>query len=240
MTSIKTLQTGFPGKAANALLYLSSITYVRHDGLSIICDVGPISIRKNLIKTLRQENIDPASIDYVFITHLHHDHAANIDLFPNATVIMSEREWEYANDSGDQAIQKAYLPLFRDMPKLFVREDGQEIIPGIRAWLVPGHTPGSMCCSFCLDGETCVIAGDAVKNRRELETGDVALSVDRVQSRMSISKIKAIGGLIIPGHDCMLKVEDGAIVPMAKNELVLVFPEGMTVNGCNPLILHVD
>lgn len=240
MTTVKVLQKGFPGKTTIALLYLSSITYIEHDGLKIICDVGPISIRKNLIKTMAEQNIDPGEIDYVFISHLHHDHAANIDLFKNATVVLSKTEWEYAHKGSDQAIQMAYLPQYEKAEKLFVTENGQTVVPGIKAWLVPGHTPGSICFSLNVNGECWVIAGDAVKNRVELETGEVALTLDPIRSKESIGFIKNLADVVVPGHDCLLGISGGKAVALEENELTLVFPEGMTVNGSNPLIIKVD
>ncbi|GAI85193.1 unnamed protein product, partial [marine sediment metagenome] len=42
---------------------------------------------------IKKANIDPNKVDFVFISHLHHDHASNIHLFPNAKIVISKRGW---------------------------------------------------------------------------------------------------------------------------------------------------
>ncbi len=240
MSSIQVLQKGFPGKADIALLYMSSISFVEHEGKKLLCDLGPISIRKNLIKVMKEKKIDPASIDLILLSHLHHDHAANIDLFPKARVVLSEEEWRYAREGNDQAIQKAYLPLYEEREKVFVTQDGQEILPGLRAWMVPGHTPGSLCFSLTVDGKRWILAGDAVKNRGELRSGEVALTLDPERSRESIARIRSMADIVVPGHDALLYVQGDTVMPAEENVLTLLLPEGMTVNGGNPFVLRVD
>ena len=39
---------------------------------------------------------DPASIRDVVITHLHYDHAGNLNLFPNARFHLQDREMQFA------------------------------------------------------------------------------------------------------------------------------------------------
>ena len=52
-----------------------------------------------ILDALKENNIDPDSIDTVILSHLHFDHAAGITLLPNAKVIVQKQEWEDANNN---------------------------------------------------------------------------------------------------------------------------------------------
>ena len=82
--------------------------------------------------------------------------------FPNATVYLAQAEWDFwmSSPQGDrrdrtlEGFRKHVLPL-RDRIQLV--RDGQEFLPGVQAWLTPGHTPGHMAYLFtggwCLTGD---------------------------------------------------------------------------------------
>ena len=127
---------------------------------------GPDSGR--LLDSLMEAGVDAASIDALVLTHAHSDHCwgtmkdDGTPNYPNATVYLSREElafWE-SNPPGErrqrsiEGVRKHLLPLrerFR-----FIR-DGEEFLPGVQAWLTPGHTPGHMAFLFgggwCLSGD---------------------------------------------------------------------------------------
>jgi len=127
---------------------------------------GPDSGR--LLDSLAEAGVDAASIDALVLTHAHSDHCwgtmkdDGTPNYPNATVYLSHEElafWE-SNPPGERrqrsiaGVRKHLLPLrerFR-----FIR-DGEEFLPGVQAWLTPGHTPGHM--AFLFDGGWC-LSGD--------------------------------------------------------------------------------
>src|SRR3954469_3779497 len=45
---------------------------------------------------LRARGFDPSSVKYVVMTHMHVDHASGVSEFPDATFIVSKREWHAA------------------------------------------------------------------------------------------------------------------------------------------------
>ena len=45
---------------------------------------------------LRDRGLDPKSVKTVVMTHLHVDHASGVAQFPDATFVVTQREWESA------------------------------------------------------------------------------------------------------------------------------------------------
>src|SRR4051812_38101711 len=55
---------------------------------------------------LRDAGVDPSGVEIVVMTHLHVDHTSGMRLLPNATVVLSAREWAAA--TGPAALRKGY------------------------------------------------------------------------------------------------------------------------------------
>jgi len=127
-------------------------------------------------EALRALSISPADIGTILLTHLHLDHAAGLTneagtpLYPNAEIVVAQREIDYWLDEGtasraaaDQKMwfdgaRKAMAP-YRDRTRTF--EDG-DVLPGISAVPLPGHTPGHT--GYRLDGgsRSLLVWGDIV------------------------------------------------------------------------------
>ena len=58
-------------------------------------------------------------------THLHFDHAVNVDMYPNATFVCSRAEWEYANNEilRDKFIELPALPVLENGRLVLVEDD---------------------------------------------------------------------------------------------------------------------
>jgi len=90
----------------------------------------------------------PEQIDYVVLTHLHFDHGANLDLFPDACVVVQRDELTHAVDPvPTQRLfffkeSLAHLLTRKRPGKLRVVEGDFELVPGVQVLKVPGHTPG--------------------------------------------------------------------------------------------------
>jgi glyoxylase-like metal-dependent hydrolase (beta-lactamase superfamily II) len=96
-----------------------------------------------LIGSLAEAGVQPADVTDVFITHSHGDHvgglrgADGMSAFPRATIHMSSREWSWMQGQSQSApIVKAISA----QVKLF--EPGTELVPGVKAMALYGHTPG--------------------------------------------------------------------------------------------------
>lgn len=127
-------------------------------------------------EALRSLSISPADIGTILLTHLHLDHAAGLTndagmpLYPNAEIVVAKRETDYWLDEGtasraaaDQRMwfdgaRKAMAP-YRNRTRTF---EGGEVLPGITAVSLPGHTPGHT--GYRLDGgsRSLLVWGDIV------------------------------------------------------------------------------
>ncbi|MGI5963946.1 MAG: N-acyl homoserine lactonase family protein [Lawsonibacter sp.] len=234
---------GFSGKLQEGYLGWGTWALVEDESHKMMLDTGYVGLRKDYDQILAKAGVRPEEITHVLLTHLHFDHACNVDQYPNATFVVSRAEWEYANNPGcpDKFIERSALPFLLSHNTRLV-EDGEEVVPGVTAMLTPGHTPG--CCSYVLnqeDGQRWVLAGDAAKNRGELRTRQVQMSLDPQASAHSLERIVAVAQRVLPGHDGWVRVENGQVVAEGGNDKTLVFGQGVTVNcGNAKLTLTMD
>lgn len=100
-----------------------------------------------LMQGLEAEGVSPSDIDYVVLTHLHFDHAQNLDLFPDACVVVQRDELFHAIDPTPT--QRIYYfretlteLIARKRPKQLRLVDGDaQFLPGLLLLKTPGHTP---------------------------------------------------------------------------------------------------
>lgn len=92
--------------------------------------------------SLAKAGYKPDAIDEILITHSHPDHVGGLVIdgklaFPNATIRMSEAEWNYAKTNPKLA---DIIKVITDHVKTF--KPGDKVLPGITAVALKGHTPG--------------------------------------------------------------------------------------------------
>lgn len=125
-----------------------------------IKEAGPQAVCAELSK----HGVKPEEIDTVILTHLHFDHTANLDLFPQAVFIVQESEVKYAQNP--LPIQKGdYFPGISELINKYqvVTVDGSGwIAPGVAVIHAPGHTPGFQVVAVETADGKYIIAGDLV------------------------------------------------------------------------------
>lgn len=184
-------------------LGLANLTLVRTSEGPLLFDVGHHVNRQGLLRALTARGITPSELRFVFLSHLHFDHSVNIDLFPNAKVFVSRREWDYA---GEPHQDDPFMPaMIRDQLErhdLELLEDEPELFAGVKCLALPGHTPGSY--GLLLEHESkgpVVLAGDAIKYAKEIMARRCDLAFDTLATgTASIERVLGLAERIVPGH----------------------------------------
>jgi glyoxylase-like metal-dependent hydrolase (beta-lactamase superfamily II) len=126
--------------------------------------------------------VSPGDVDVLAFTHLHFDHAGwaftrGARTFPNARYTLAAREWAaYAGGVDDEAVatSQPVIDEFRsDDHEFELFNDGDEIVPGVRALVTPGHTPGHTAYEITSQGGRRLIAfGDAFHSQSQVAHPD--------------------------------------------------------------------
>jgi N-acyl homoserine lactone hydrolase len=216
MYRIDVLVQGFPGKAVcHGGLGWSTIALLRSDRHTILVDVGAFGIRGPLEAQLKAAGVSPRDVTDVVLTHAHYDHSINYVLFDRATVWIGakEMEWAAAQPPGFDPLPELYVQALAADPRVKRIREGDEFLPGITAFDAPGHTPGSLVFHLTSNDVPVIFTGDAAKNRAELLSLKVDMSLDEAASTHSIEKIWAMwrkvpGTIVIPGHDLSMRLDE--------------------------------
>ncbi len=123
---------------------------------------------------LAEAGVEPGDIRWVINTHLHFDHAGGNTVrqggevrlaFPNATYVVQKGELEYARNTNERT-QASYLPPnfepIADAGRWRLIEDDEQILPGIRARVVPGHVPYLQAIVIESGDDTAVFVADLI------------------------------------------------------------------------------
>ena len=163
--------------------------------------------------------VKPNEVTDIIISHAHLDHIGAIDLFPNATIWMQRKEYEYYTGLAWQTEGKTGGLFWSDVVTLvqkntegkvkFIDGDDVEILPGIHGYIGGRHTYSSQ--YFKVDGSPAyVFACDDVPFYRLLEEGKggtIFEPTDAESSKKSVERmISLAGGIekVIPGHDVLI------------------------------------
>jgi glyoxylase-like metal-dependent hydrolase (beta-lactamase superfamily II) len=206
---------GFPGRSSRGFLGWSSAYLVRGGGLVLLFDTGGPGDREGLLAGLFAHGVRPEEVGVVVLSHLHYDHAAGADLFPQARVLAHPLELRHAPQD----------PLaWTRLPSLTPVEEG-ELAPGLRLWHLAGHTPGLL--GLEVEGVG-LLASDALKSRFDLEGPPAPPCWDEKEAVRSRERVKAYP-LVFPGHDVPLRKGEGGFIPLGQAEGEVVLPTGARV-----------
>ncbi len=194
------------------------------NGRNILVDAGMTDtsmtgndnfVRPDLV--LQRINVYPSDITDVIITHPHNDHIGGIDLFPDATVWIQKKDYEYFVGGAWQ--ENGYARGFQknDVRNLveinlagrlrLVDGDNIEIIPGIKVFTGSKHTFENQYLLVNSNSATnrILVASDAIWFYYNLDNLlPATLCMDPVAYVDAMRRMKTLvtdQDLVIPGHD---------------------------------------
>jgi hypothetical protein len=181
-----------------------------------------------IVEGLAEQDLEPDDIDYVIITHLHHDHCSNNRLFSEAEFFVQRAELEAAKNPIPPNKSLYYdddIASLEDVD-LTVIDGGYRLRDGLEMILTPGHTKGMQSLIVqTADGPVGLISdlaycqhniypqiesfvdgrGRVIEPTRQPDLDYIApgIHVDVEDCYVSIDRIKerVDGGLLIAGHD---------------------------------------
>ncbi|MBT2679289.1 N-acyl homoserine lactonase family protein [Bacillus sp. ISL-35] len=191
-------------------------------------------------QVLKKVNLTPNDIDIVILSHLHFDHAGNIDQFPKAQFYVQKeeldgwmsslslpdkvREWvwqatdlDHINDLLDVAAENRLT---------LIEEDNFEVAEGVKAYKAKGHTFGTQAITVETRNGTYVLTQDVAYTYENVtDYKPMGLGLDNIEQLMSIHKVNKLVGenvdFIIPGHD-MAVFDKYQTEQVGKNRIVTV------------------
>jgi glyoxylase-like metal-dependent hydrolase (beta-lactamase superfamily II) len=180
-----------------------------------------MSARDAVPDQLRARGLDPKDVKVVVMTHLHFDHASGVVQFPDATFIVTAREWASATD-GPQ-LRRGYVQRQFDhgFDWRLVDFDGPDVSSyagfgrsldlfgdgSVRLLYTPGHTLGHMSLALRLRNGEFLIAADAIYTMRTLRESVMPYGAqDEHEFRRSLRELQRYAeqtpdAVIVPGHD---------------------------------------
>ncbi|RIY00251.1 MBL fold metallo-hydrolase [Aureimonas flava] len=232
MTRFDPLLVGFPGRTSRGYLGWSSVILLSSEGRHALFDTGGPGDRPGLLAALAERNLTPAQIDRVILSHLHFDHVANVECFPDAEVVVHADEIAYfeREKHRDPAVPRYLVEGLLAHARLRVVEGEFEPLPGVTFFPTPGHTGGHASLRMVQDGVRVVLAQDALKHRGDAVSGRAPGSFNEAASARSIARILELADIVLPGHDAPLTIRDGRVVEAgALAETVTVNLDGRAI-----------
>lgn len=133
-----------------------------------------------LLPALRDIGVAPTDITTVLLTHLHPDHTGGLVTadgtlaFAKARYVVGREEWEFWSrgpDLRETLLDDGFRALAQQSPQQVITalhdrvrlvESGDEVVPGVRVHLAPGHTPGQLVVELSSNGERLLHLADVV------------------------------------------------------------------------------
>jgi N-acyl homoserine lactone hydrolase len=249
----QTIQTLLVGNGINFQqgdLALSGVFLVRStdragDEVRTIIDSGHVGMRRNILEALAKLGLTVEDIDQVALTHLHWDHVQNVDLFPNAEIVLSAAEFDSVKGAGARdLVTPAWTRYLLADARVRVVQPGDELSHGVEVLDASGHTAGSIAFALEMGGETHVVTGDALP---WAEVGRLQQSAlvfwNLEESQATIGRLVSRADIIYPGHDRPFRLRDGRVEYQMPYELTLFGATPDThglVFGTPPILKTID
>jgi glyoxylase-like metal-dependent hydrolase (beta-lactamase superfamily II) len=198
---------------ASITLPVHAFLLQRPDKAPVLIDTGEGGADGGgVARALERIGVARGDIETVVFTHLHGDHRGGYLAggYGTARVCLSQAEAAYWSGQDHPANQVLAVAGGRAQ----TLHDGDEVVPGMRVWALPGHTPGHI--GLVIDDQIAVV-GDLL-HRADLQLADPDLAtlydVDPVLAtltrRAALAEISTRAMVLCGGHIRMPGQEDNA------------------------------
>lgn len=164
---------------------------------------------------MEQLGVRRDTVSRIVLTHLHWDHTGNLHLFPDAQLLVQERELAFwGSPMGERFQFVAHVEPTEIEYVLRADEAGRvqrlqgdaELAPGLHARLVGGHSPGQMILVVETESGPVVLASDAIHFYEELERDwPCSIVVDVAETYAGYELLRALAAdgraRLLAGHD---------------------------------------
>lgn len=163
---------------------------------------------------LARFGVPPASIGDVIVTHLHYDHAGNLDRFPNARFHLQDREMAFATGRcmchgllrHPFSIEDVTLMVRHVYGERVTFHDGDGLIaPGVTVHRVGGHSDGLQVVRVETGRGPVVLASDAAHfygNMQRKNPFPIVYNIgDMMEGWKAVERLAGNLDRVVPGHD---------------------------------------
>ncbi|EZP39298.1 MBL fold metallo-hydrolase [Janthinobacterium lividum] len=195
---------------------------VRGRGRTILIDAGAGGFKHwggKLKVNLALAGVQASDIDTILLTHAHPDHVGGLldasgeAAFPDAQLVVHQHEVAFWEDDGnlsrasDRArgnflFARKVFEKYREKLRLFT---GNEVLPGISAMPLPGHTAGHSGYRIESGGRSLLIWGDIVHFPQiQIARPDVSIAFDQdpllsAETRSTLLDVVSADNILIAG-----------------------------------------
>lgn len=163
---------------------------------------------------LRLVGIEASDVRDVIITHMHYDHAGNLELFPNARFHLQDEEMSYVTGRAmtHRVLRASYrvndvLGMVRLVygDRVVFHSGDEEIAPGVSVHHISGHTRGLQSVRVHTERGWVVLASDATHYYENIEKNQPFAVLENMYLMLEgFRKLRSLapsGAHIVPGHD---------------------------------------
>lgn len=97
MVTLDLLFQGLPLRTLDyGPLAFASIPLLRAGGKNVVVDTGGPGMHRPLLERLAERGVAPTDVHVLILSHSHWDHCLGAPLFPNAEIVIAQKELEWA------------------------------------------------------------------------------------------------------------------------------------------------